>query len=343
MRARLLNFLACPYCLTHPLKLSVFGEQTVRGVEHYPRCEGHCGWLERTTEMVDDEDCADCARHEIVEGVVTCPQCQRWYPITDGIPSLFVDELRQGDEEFVHRHRHKIEPFLKSFDPTKNKQAAAQKEIRQMRTERQTRDQQAEIYDRIFALKICGMMEIPKYKQALNGTHAPEEPFLEAGCGTGRLTPVFGQLAKEMVCVDFSLDSLKRNRWKRERERTPNTIHYLHADLTHLPIRSNTFSRIANCQVYEHIPTVAMRQQFLRHVNRVLTPHGKFLISAYRYGPCLKHFLQKQGEHPGGIPFIRFTPSEFAAEVGACVKIERLWKNVAVYLVMALAGRKDDG
>ncbi|MDW8368597.1 MAG: hypothetical protein RMK49_22340, partial [Abditibacteriales bacterium] len=81
---------------------------------------------------------------------------------------------------------------------------------------------------------------------------------------------------------------------------------------------------------------------FLRHVNRVLTPHGKFLISAYRYGPLLKYFLQKQGEHPGGIPFIRFTPAEFAAEVGACLNIERLWNNVAVYLVMAVAGRKDD-
>jgi uncharacterized protein YbaR (Trm112 family)/SAM-dependent methyltransferase len=341
MRARLLNFLVCPYCLTHPLKLSIFKEQTVRGVEHYPRCDAYCGLLDRSTEMVDAEDCADCARREIEEGVLSCAPCGRWYPVTDGIPSLFVDELRQGDDEFANRHRNKMEPFLKSFNPTRDTKSTPQKEIRQMRTERQTRDQQAEIYDRIFALKICGMMEIPKYRQALNGSGSTDEPFLEAGCGTGRLTPVFGRMAKEIVCVDFSLDSVKRNRWKREGERSRNTIHYLHSDLTHLPLKSNCFSRIANCQVYEHIPTAEMRQRFLRHVNRVLTPDGKFLISAYRYGPLLKFFLQKQGEHPGGIPFIRFTPAEFEAEVGELMKIERLWNNVAVYLVMAVAGRKE--
>jgi SAM-dependent methyltransferase/uncharacterized protein YbaR (Trm112 family) len=308
---------------------------------HYPRCDAYCGLLERSTQMVGDEDCADCARREIAEGILACPSCGRWYPITDGIPSLFVDELRQGDEIFINRHRNKMEPFLTAFDPTKHHKSTMPQEVRQMRTERQTRDQQAEIYDRIFALKICGMMEIPKYKQALNGNHLPDDPFLEAGCGTGRLTPLFAQLAKEMVCVDFSLDSVKRNRWKREKERMPNTIHYLHADLTHLPLKDNCFSRIANCQVYEHIPTREARQRFLRHVNRVLTPDGKFLISAYRYGPVLKFFLQKQGEHDGGIPFVRFTPPEFEAEVGECVAIEKLWKNVAVYLVMAVAGRKE--
>jgi uncharacterized protein YbaR (Trm112 family) len=32
-------------------------------------------------------------KEEIVEGVIVCPKCLRWYPIRDEIPEMLPDEL----------------------------------------------------------------------------------------------------------------------------------------------------------------------------------------------------------------------------------------------------------
>lgn len=59
-----MDILACPMCKHHPLKLHVFEE-----------------------------------KEEIVEGLIVCPACNRWYPIVDEIPSMLPDELRSSEED----------------------------------------------------------------------------------------------------------------------------------------------------------------------------------------------------------------------------------------------------
>jgi len=61
MKRELLKILACPICKSYPLKLKV-------------------------TKKVGSE---------IVEGILTCPKCNRWYPIHNEIPELLPDELRE--------------------------------------------------------------------------------------------------------------------------------------------------------------------------------------------------------------------------------------------------------
>ena len=60
MKPELLDILACPICKSYPLTLEIKKE---------------------------DND-------EIVEGILTCPKCKRWYPIKNEIPELLPDELR---------------------------------------------------------------------------------------------------------------------------------------------------------------------------------------------------------------------------------------------------------
>ncbi|MCD6504443.1 Trm112 family protein, partial [Candidatus Bathyarchaeota archaeon] len=64
MKRRLMDLLACPIDKYYPLELYVFEE-----------------------------------REEIVEGLIVCPKCLRWYPIRDEIPELLPDELRNKKEE----------------------------------------------------------------------------------------------------------------------------------------------------------------------------------------------------------------------------------------------------
>ena len=71
MKKKLMEILACPIYKHHPLDLLVFEE-----------------------------------KDEVVEGLITCPKCLRWYPIRDEIPEMLPDELRKQEEDL---------PFLKKW------------------------------------------------------------------------------------------------------------------------------------------------------------------------------------------------------------------------------------
>jgi uncharacterized protein YbaR (Trm112 family) len=75
MKKKLMDILACPIDKYHPLELHVFEE-----------------------------------KDEIVEGVIVCPKCLRWYPIRDEIPELLPDELRKenGDLQFLKKWKAKM-------------------------------------------------------------------------------------------------------------------------------------------------------------------------------------------------------------------------------------------
>jgi len=71
IKKKLMEILACPIDKQHPLELLVFEE-----------------------------------KEEIVEGLIICPKCSRWYPIRDEIPEMLPDELRTEKEDL---------PFLKKW------------------------------------------------------------------------------------------------------------------------------------------------------------------------------------------------------------------------------------
>jgi ubiquinone/menaquinone biosynthesis C-methylase UbiE len=140
------------------------------------------------------------------------------------------------------------------------------------------------------------------------------------------------------VAIDMSRDSILRNR-VRHAGKTASPVHFVHADLTHLPTGTALFGTVAHCGVYEHIPSRSMRQQFLEHARRTLEPEGALLLSAYRYGGLTKLF-GKEGEHAGGIPFTRFTETELREEVEPYFSIEQFRANLGIYMSMLAARPK---
>jgi uncharacterized protein YbaR (Trm112 family) len=71
IKKKLMDILACPIDKYYPLELHVFEE-----------------------------------KEEVVEGLIVCPKCLRWYPIRDEIPEMLPDELRKEKEDL---------PFLKKW------------------------------------------------------------------------------------------------------------------------------------------------------------------------------------------------------------------------------------
>ncbi len=115
MKYRLMDILACPMCKGFPLELIVFK------VEEYPNrqipsepplCELYCSYKELPVKELDSPPCMECIKKEITEGVLFCRQCNRWYPIIDGIPHMLPDYLREKEKEkeldFLSKHKSEL-------------------------------------------------------------------------------------------------------------------------------------------------------------------------------------------------------------------------------------------
>lgn len=272
--------------------------------------------------------------NQIRTGVLSNPKTGRWYPIRDGIPTLFGDALRTGtalyeaDAAFAARFKQQMEAAGCDLSNIEHQRPQRSGDFARMESERRARDAQAQNYDKMLGLKFYERIEIPAYQRAVG--EAYDMPLLEAGCGTGRFTGVFAERAREVVAVDLSRDSILRNR-VRHSGKTASPVYYVHADLTHLPCKDDSFGRVAHCGVYEHIPSRALRLQFLDHARRVLKTGGTILLTAYRYGGITR-FFEKEGEHDGGIPFVRFTPEELQDETGQYFNVTHFQANLGIYM-----------
>jgi SAM-dependent methyltransferase/uncharacterized protein YbaR (Trm112 family) len=267
---------------------------------------------------------------ETRDGVLINGENGRWYVIQDGIPTLFVEDLRPDDSAFVSRYESQLKALGCEF---KAPDAKKSHDFTRIESERKARDDQAEDYDQMLSMKMLGLIEIPNYRKAL--TQETSSVLLEAGCGTGRLTHIFSEIAPEVVAVDMSRESVVRNR-ARHHGRTKNPVYYVHADLTHMPLKDGVFGRCAHAGVYEHIPSQELRLKFLSHARRTMQTGGTLMLSAYRYGGITKMF-EKEGEHEGGIPFFRFTADELKGEVESSFKIEKFIDNLGIYMSMVVA------
>ena len=267
------------------------------------------------------------------DGVLLNETTGRWFVVQDGIPTLFVDALRPDDSQFSRRYAARLKAIGCAVSVQNGEKTG---DFGRIESERHARDAQAEDYDRMWSLKALALVEQKPYREALSVEKT--SPLLEAGAGTGRLTHIFAQIAPEVVSVDMSRDSLIRNR-VRHFGRTYNPVHWVHADLTHLPLQTGVFGRCAHAGVYEHIPSRELRLQFLSHAHRTLRPNGLLMLSAYRYGGLTK-FFGKEGEHAGGIPFFRFTPQELQNEVGTYFSIEKFVANLGIYMSLVVARAK---
>lgn len=292
--------------------------------------------------LADPHDAAPLVLHTFTgqddntrDGVLLNAQSGRWYPVHDGIPTLFVDALRPDDSRFVARYATELKD--RGCETKSRDNAAPAADLTRIEGERRARDEQAEEYDQMWSMKLLGLVEVPAYKAALDRDCTTA--LLEAGAGTGRLTHIFAEIAPVVVAVDMSRDSLLRNRVQ-HLGRTRHPVHYVHADLTHLPLRDGAFGRCAHAGVYEHIPSRGLRLQFLAHARRTLRPGGILMLSAYRAGGLMK-FCEKEGEHEGGIPFFRFTPEELRAEVETAFDVEEFRENLGIYMSMVVAIAKN--
>lgn len=232
---------------------------------------------------------------EIVEGELT-DAAGRVYPIEDGIPRLLPSTMLEAQK-----------------------------------SEMAARDAQVVDYDRMAFLNAFGKIEIPMTMRALS--LGADDRLLEAGCGTGRMTRSLAKAVREVVAVDFSFESLRANQ-KKLREAGVKNVHLVQADLCHLPFLSGAFNRVVSCQVLEHVPDDSSRRRAVGELSRVAKPGANVVVSAYQYNLFTRAFAQKEGEHDGGIPYFRFTQTEFRDVLSSALDVKSITGSL-IYLFLA--------
>jgi ubiquinone/menaquinone biosynthesis C-methylase UbiE/uncharacterized protein YbaR (Trm112 family) len=252
------------------------------------RCPDCKGTLSVTDDKIDGD--------EIVAGKLVCQGCQGTFPISEmGVPQMLPAALQSETPQDEDFQRKKIEMA--------------------------TRDEQVTVYDKLPLLLAFGRIEIPlsiKYAQL-----RPTDTLLEGGCGNGRMTQEFARCVKRLVALDFSLASIHMN-LERLKSAGVTNVDLVQGDLSHLPMATDAFDRVVSCQVIEHLPSHDSRAKAIKEFSRVSKTGSKVVVTGYKYNLYERIFGTKQGEHPGKIPFFRFTKKEFKDLMEEGLKVEAI-------------------
>jgi len=102
----------------------------------------------------------------------------------------------------------------------------------------------------------------------------PGDAVLDVGGGTGILLPLLYKVAgnkSKIISLDIAEEMLKRAR----NNSHPNNIHYVHADVTAIPLASETFDVVICYSCFPHFPDKA---KALAEMARVLRSSGRLVI-----------------------------------------------------------------
>lgn len=112
-----------------------------------------------------------------------------------------------------------------------------------------------------------------------------DDHVLDIGCGNGRFFPLVEKRHAAYTGIDYSeglIEEAKRLH--------PNGV-FLVGDATALPFPDNTFDIAYSFAVVHHIPSKALRAQFVREAARILHPGGLFVLTAWELWTP-RHFAQ---------------------------------------------------
>lgn len=108
-------------------------------------------------------------------------------------------------------------------------------------------------------------------REVLDGRHF--RSILETGCGTGKNTVFFAQIADSVHALDFSQGMIEKARQKVQ----AGNVRFEQADLTQRwPCPDSAYDLISCNLVLEHIANLS---HIFAEAARTLTPQGRFLIN----------------------------------------------------------------
>jgi ubiquinone/menaquinone biosynthesis C-methylase UbiE/uncharacterized protein YbaR (Trm112 family) len=241
---RLMDILICPVC-GQPFELSVLDQEMVKKEgKDFPGCLDYCEFLSQRITSPDikkkaHSHCIECYQKEVIEGRLTCSNSHT-FQIRRSIPRL--------QDITVERQRTK-----------------------------QTFDVEWKVFK--YDEKIYGHSEEEELQDFYHRMVVDErflygKTVLDSGCGVGRLTQSVGNLAKEIVGIDFSqgVDEARILNQKR------STVHILQGDIMNLPFKESSFDYVYSKGVLHYVYDV---RKCIASLASVVKPGGALSMTLY--------------------------------------------------------------
>jgi len=255
------------------------------------------------------------SEEEVCEGILLC-QCQRWYPIIDGVPRLLWGQHRGDYSDFVLKHHLGNERYLQSVD------------LYPATTKNQVRKSFTTIWDKFPNFGINDAKKGAFYdgwmaqKLGLNSAGelysflSAKENILEVGIGSGQKLKMMAEHTKGRV-VGIDLTSSVEHAFRNTQGM--RNVAVVQADLFALPFRKDYFDFIISDGVLHHTPDT--RRAFLSIVP-FLSKGGEVAIRVYSKSGPIREFCDD---------FIRsYTTKMSEAECWEfCEKMAKLGESLA--------------
>jgi SAM-dependent methyltransferase/uncharacterized protein YbaR (Trm112 family) len=266
MKRRLLDWIVCPACAEHP-RLEIWKLETsaVREPIAAPACTARCARHDLAPVRASDRvDCTACYGEEVLEGRLVCV-CGLAFPIRDGVPRLTLEAAGAPPRAAVASDPRSRDSFSLQWTAYRESERTWFKADRTQRKEE----------------FLFGVGARP---QELAG-----RTLLDAGCGNGELTRSLAEYGLEVVGLDFSRSVEAA---QRRLAATPAAggrhVHYLQADVLHLPLRPGSFDLVHSSGVLHHTASTA---RAFAAVRGALAPGGKLYVQLYRRRATFVHLV----------------------------------------------------
>jgi SAM-dependent methyltransferase len=154
--------------------------------------------------------------------------------------------------------------------------------------------------------------ERSRFARLLDASVAGDARIAEVGCGTGQMSLYLARADREIVALDLSREALKLGAAAAARYGT-DTVTFVEADLTRLPLRAGAFDLVYSSGVLHHTPDPAAA---FAHIVRAARPGGLVVIGLYNLYARLPLRLRRGIAKLSGYRWIPFDPvlRERAAE-----------------------------
>ena len=230
--------------------------------------------------------------HSCKEGVLACAKCNQWYPVTNGIPRLFVPgALRPEDQKFLVRWPAEMARLgLKGQDSSgPESSTGARAQIQSSFGHKWTR--QAWWGMEGESAKIMEEWLLPRYgwpdRAAYQTFLAPFRTMLDAGCGLGRETLRMAKANPKAWVIGLELSECVDEAARHANEQNITNAFFIQADLTVPPLKPGAFDFVFSEGVLHHTPDT--RQAFMALVP-LLGRGGEIAFYVYKKKTPLREF-----------------------------------------------------
>lgn len=215
---------------------------------------------------------------ELLDGVVWCTNCGRWYPCEGGLLELLVEPLVYEADRARFQGEHEARLRALGLELATAPENGGDR-VAAIRHQQEHFDWYADNalqtysqYEQLPFWQALDAITFARWRKAIK----PGSRLLDIGCAQGRSTFKIVSPDLDVVAFDISKALVRQALDRAERADASAHVTFMVADATTLPFLDESFDYVLTYGVLHHLPEP---RQICSEISRILKPGGTFFCS----------------------------------------------------------------